>query len=141
MQIRRSQVSGSMRWSRVCVCLCVWCQDPAQAVGSSNCITQMEAAGPDGEDLYISCTMPSIELGTVGGGTNLLPQQACLQVKSPQRLDAMMTLASRCKFPSVVFRCSVFKVPAPASLARTPVSWPAWCVAPCWRGSCPSWLR
>lgn len=24
--------------------------------------------------------MPSIELGTVGGGTNLAPQQACLQV-------------------------------------------------------------
>lgn len=40
----------------------------------------MEAAGPTGEDLYISCTMPSIELGTVGGGTNLAPQQACLQV-------------------------------------------------------------
>uniref|UniRef100_A0A3Q0RBT0 3-hydroxy-3-methylglutaryl coenzyme A reductase n=1 Tax=Amphilophus citrinellus TaxID=61819 RepID=A0A3Q0RBT0_AMPCI len=55
-------------------------QDPAQTVGSSNCITQMEAVGPGGEDLYISCTMPSIELGTVGGGTNLSPQQACLQM-------------------------------------------------------------
>ncbi|XP_047228009.1 3-hydroxy-3-methylglutaryl-coenzyme A reductase-like [Girardinichthys multiradiatus] len=55
-------------------------QDPAQTVGSSSCITQMEAAGPDGEDLYISCTMPSIELGTVGGGTNLPPQQVCLQM-------------------------------------------------------------
>ncbi|XP_060934707.1 3-hydroxy-3-methylglutaryl-coenzyme A reductase-like [Limanda limanda] len=53
-------------------------QDPAQTVGSSNCITLMEPAGANGEDLYISCTMPSIELGTVGGGTNLLPQQACL---------------------------------------------------------------
>ena len=58
-------------------------QDPAQTVGSSNCITQMEASGPGGEDLYISCTMPSIELGTVGGGTNLPPQQACLQVRGP----------------------------------------------------------
>ncbi|KAJ8405664.1 hypothetical protein AAFF_G00316440 [Aldrovandia affinis] len=55
-------------------------QDPAQTVGSSNCITLMEAAGPTGEDLYISCTMPSIELGTVGGGTNLPPQQSCLQM-------------------------------------------------------------
>uniref|UniRef100_A0A8C7P1J1 3-hydroxy-3-methylglutaryl coenzyme A reductase n=1 Tax=Oncorhynchus mykiss TaxID=8022 RepID=A0A8C7P1J1_ONCMY len=43
-------------------------QDPAQTVGSSNCITLMEQVGPEGEDLYISCTMPSIELGTVGGG-------------------------------------------------------------------------
>ena len=41
----------------------------------------MEASGPTNEDLYISCTMPSIEIGTVGGGTNLLPQQACLQVR------------------------------------------------------------
>lgn len=58
-------------------------QDPAQTVGSSNCITIMEASGHTGEDLYISCTMPSIELGTVGGGTNLPPQQACLQVCTP----------------------------------------------------------
>ncbi|KAK6316123.1 hypothetical protein J4Q44_G00136470 [Coregonus suidteri] len=59
-------------------------QDPAQTVGSSNCITLMEQAGPEGEDLYISCTMPSIELGTVGGGTNLAPQQACLQMLGVQ---------------------------------------------------------
>uniref|UniRef100_A0A4W6FK64 3-hydroxy-3-methylglutaryl coenzyme A reductase n=1 Tax=Lates calcarifer TaxID=8187 RepID=A0A4W6FK64_LATCA len=59
-------------------------QDPAQSVGSSNCITLMEASGPVGEDLYISCTMPSIELGTVGGGTNLPPQQACLQMLGVQ---------------------------------------------------------
>ncbi|XP_053509966.1 3-hydroxy-3-methylglutaryl-CoA reductase a isoform X1 [Ictalurus furcatus] len=59
-------------------------QDPAQTVGSSNCITLMETSGPTGEDLYISCTMPSIELGTVGGGTNLAPQQACLQMLGVQ---------------------------------------------------------
>lgn len=59
-------------------------QDPAQSVGSSNCITLMEASGPTGEDLYITCTMPSIELGTVGGGTNLAPQQACLQMLGVQ---------------------------------------------------------
>uniref|UniRef100_A0A3P8ZN69 3-hydroxy-3-methylglutaryl coenzyme A reductase n=1 Tax=Esox lucius TaxID=8010 RepID=A0A3P8ZN69_ESOLU len=59
-------------------------QDPAQTVGSSNCITLMEQVGPKGDDLYISCTMPSIELGTVGGGTNLAPQQACLQMLGVQ---------------------------------------------------------
>uniref|UniRef100_A0A673U292 3-hydroxy-3-methylglutaryl-coenzyme A reductase n=1 Tax=Suricata suricatta TaxID=37032 RepID=A0A673U292_SURSU len=59
-------------------------QDAAQNVGSSNCITLMEASGPRNEDLYISCTMPSIEIGTVGGGTNLLPQQACLQMLGVQ---------------------------------------------------------
>ena len=38
----------------------------------------MERSGPKGEDLYMSCTMPSIEIGTVGGGTILPPQSACL---------------------------------------------------------------
>jgi hydroxymethylglutaryl-CoA reductase (NADPH) len=51
-------------------------QDPAQNVESSNCITLMEET-TDG-DLWISCTMPSIEVGTVGGGTSLEAQSACL---------------------------------------------------------------
>uniref|UniRef100_A0ABM5FTL2 3-hydroxy-3-methylglutaryl coenzyme A reductase n=1 Tax=Pogona vitticeps TaxID=103695 RepID=A0ABM5FTL2_9SAUR len=63
-------------------------QDAAQNVSSSNCITLMESAGPTNEDLYISCTMPSIEIGTVGGGTNLLPQQACLQMLGVQGASA-----------------------------------------------------
>ena len=50
----------------------------------------MEASGPTNEDLYISCTMPSIEIGTVGGGTNLLPQQAGLQVR---HVGALPTVA------------------------------------------------
>ncbi|KAH0952187.1 hypothetical protein HN011_000262 [Eciton burchellii] len=53
-------------------------QDPAQNVGSSNCMTLMEPWGEEGRDLYISCTMPSIEVGTVGGGTGLPAQEACL---------------------------------------------------------------
>jgi len=52
-------------------------QDPAQNVESSNCITLMEET-PEG-DLWISCTMPSIEVGTVGGGTGLPAQSACLK--------------------------------------------------------------
>ncbi|XP_078071049.1 3-hydroxy-3-methylglutaryl-CoA reductase a [Mustelus asterias] len=59
-------------------------QDPAQNVSSSNCITLMESTGISNEDLYISCTMPSIEVGTVGGGTNLPPQQTCLQMLGVQ---------------------------------------------------------
>lgn len=61
-------------------------QDPAQNVGSSNCMTLMEPWGADGSDLYVSCTMPSIEIGTVGGGTGLPAQGACLAmlgVKGP----------------------------------------------------------
>lgn len=55
-------------------------QDPAQTVASCNCITLVEATGENNEDLYISCTMPSLEVGTVGGGTILPPQAACLKM-------------------------------------------------------------
>jgi len=54
-------------------------QDCAQNVESSNCITQMEACN-DGKDLYITVTMPSIEVGTVGGGTGLPAQSQCLDI-------------------------------------------------------------
>lgn len=36
------------------------------------------AARDRAQALYVSCTMPSIEVGTVGGGTNLAAQAACL---------------------------------------------------------------
>uniref|UniRef100_A0A0B7BAU7 3-hydroxy-3-methylglutaryl coenzyme A reductase n=1 Tax=Arion vulgaris TaxID=1028688 RepID=A0A0B7BAU7_9EUPU len=55
-------------------------QDPAQNIASSNCLMLMEATGPLNDDLHISCTMPSIEVGTVGGGTVLPPQAACLEM-------------------------------------------------------------
>ncbi|XP_058777650.1 3-hydroxy-3-methylglutaryl-coenzyme A reductase 1-like [Vicia villosa] len=54
-------------------------QDPAQNVESSHCITMMEAVN-DGKDLHVSVTMPSIEVGTVGGGTQLASQSACLNL-------------------------------------------------------------
>ncbi|CAH2351098.1 3-hydroxy-3-methylglutaryl-coenzyme A reductase 1 [[Candida] railenensis] len=52
-------------------------QDPAQNVESSNCITLMNNI--DG-DLQISVSMPSIEVGTIGGGTILQPQGAMLDL-------------------------------------------------------------
>ncbi|BAT99848.1 hypothetical protein LR48_Vigan06g062900 [Vigna angularis] len=54
-------------------------QDPAQNVESSHCITMMEPVN-DAKDLHISVTMPSIEVGTVGGGTQLASQSACLNL-------------------------------------------------------------
>ncbi|BAT75278.1 hypothetical protein VIGAN_01311200 [Vigna angularis var. angularis] len=54
-------------------------QDPAQNVESSHCITMMEAVN-GGKDLHVSVTMPSIEVGTVGGGTQLASQSACLNL-------------------------------------------------------------
>jgi hydroxymethylglutaryl-CoA reductase (NADPH) len=61
-------------------------QDVAQNVESSSCITLMEKT--EEGDLYISVTMPSVEVGTVGGGTNLPGQSSCLdilKVKGPAK--------------------------------------------------------
>ncbi|KAI4198066.1 MAG: hypothetical protein LQ350_005507 [Teloschistes chrysophthalmus] len=78
-------------------------QDPAQVVGSSNCMTLMEPfvlipppppfssmifpqnspqlrEMTEHGDLRISVSMPSIEVGTVGGGTVLEPQGAMLDL-------------------------------------------------------------
>ncbi|CCH45937.1 3-hydroxy-3-methylglutaryl-CoA reductase [Wickerhamomyces ciferrii] len=53
-------------------------QDPAQNVESSNCMTLMKET-PEG-DLQISVSMPSIEVGTIGGGTILDPQGSMLEL-------------------------------------------------------------
>ncbi|KAI9847163.1 MAG: hypothetical protein M1837_003025 [Sclerophora amabilis] len=52
-------------------------QDPAQNVESSNCLTVMKKLD---DNLQISVYMPSIEVGTVGGGTLLEPQRAMLDL-------------------------------------------------------------
>jgi hydroxymethylglutaryl-CoA reductase (NADPH) len=52
-------------------------QDPAQVVESANCITIMKNLNGN---LQISVTMPSLEVGTLGGGTILDPQGAMLDM-------------------------------------------------------------
>lgn len=52
-------------------------QDPAQVVGGSMSITTCEDI--DG-DLYISVRMPTVEVGTVGGGTRLPCQREALSM-------------------------------------------------------------
>nr|QSL83309.1 3-hydroxy-3-methylglutaryl-coenzyme A reductase like [Nigella sativa] len=61
-------------------------QDPAQNIESSHCITMMEAVN-NGRDLHVSVTMPSIEVGTVGGGTQLASQSACLNLLGVKGAD------------------------------------------------------
>lgn len=53
-------------------------QDPAQVVESSTCLTSMNKSAEG--DLIITVTMPSIEVGTVGGGTSLEAQHAMLDL-------------------------------------------------------------
>jgi hydroxymethylglutaryl-CoA reductase (NADPH) len=62
-------------------------QDPAQNVESSTCLTLMEPAN-GGKDLYMSVNMPSLEVGTVGGGTALPGQSSCLQLLSVRGANA-----------------------------------------------------
>ncbi|KAH7156734.1 hydroxymethylglutaryl-coenzyme A reductase-domain-containing protein [Dactylonectria macrodidyma] len=52
-------------------------QDPAQVVESANCITIMKNLNGA---LQISVSMPSLEVGTLGGGTILEPQSAMLDM-------------------------------------------------------------
>jgi hydroxymethylglutaryl-CoA reductase (NADPH) len=53
-------------------------QDAACVAESSMGITRFEKT--DNGDLYASVTLPSIVVGTVGGGTGLPSQNACLQI-------------------------------------------------------------
>lgn len=52
-------------------------QDPAHVVEGSIGITTAEMQG---KDLYISVYMPSVEVGTVGGGTGLATQREALSI-------------------------------------------------------------
>ncbi|CAH8572977.1 unnamed protein product [Schistosoma turkestanicum] len=54
-------------------------QDLAQVVDSSACLTQLEVDSSD-NSLVASVTMPCLEVGTVGGGTRLPAQRACLDL-------------------------------------------------------------
>ena len=52
-------------------------QDPAHVVEGSNAITTVDAV-PGG--VYVSASLPSLQVGTVGGGTGIATQQACLSM-------------------------------------------------------------
>ncbi|AGN00661.1 3-hydroxy-3-methylglutaryl-CoA reductase [Salinarchaeum sp. Harcht-Bsk1] len=52
-------------------------QDAAQVVEGSNAITTIEDRG---DELYASVSLASLEVGTVGGGTNLATQSEALEV-------------------------------------------------------------
>ncbi len=59
-------------------------QDAAQVVESSSGYTITEIRG---KDLYISVTLPSLEIGTVGGGTGLPTQREALSIMKVHGAD------------------------------------------------------
>lgn len=77
-------------------------QDPAQNVTSSNCITLMEPYGETGEDLYLSCSMPSLEVGTVGGGTALPAQSCCLDMLGVKGSNLENPGSNACQLAKVI---------------------------------------
>jgi len=61
-------------------------QDAAQVVTSSMCLTSMKKTSSG--DLMVTCDMKCLEVGTVGGGTILAPQQTCLQMLKCRKPEA-----------------------------------------------------
>jgi len=52
-------------------------QDPAHTIHGSTCITTVDLTD---FGVYVSVTLPSLPVGTVGGGTGLETQRECLQI-------------------------------------------------------------
>jgi len=79
-----SSVAGSIGGNNaqaaniITACFLATGQDVAQVVESSTCLTLMETTPRMG--VRVSVTLPSLEVATVGGGTGLKAQKACLKV-------------------------------------------------------------
>lgn len=69
-------------------------QDAACVAESAVGVTRFENAG-DGS-LYASVTLPAVIVGTVGGGTNLPSQQACLEILNLPVVDRCRAFAELC---------------------------------------------
>jgi hydroxymethylglutaryl-CoA reductase (NADPH) len=61
----------------IAACFIACGQDAAHVVEGSNCITTAELVEGGA---YVSVTLPSLQLGTVGGGTGIDTQRECLQI-------------------------------------------------------------
>ncbi len=73
-------------------------QDAAQVVESSSGYTWTEVRG---KGLYISVTMPSLEIGTVGGGTHLATQSEALSILGVQGVGKTPGINSK-KFAEII---------------------------------------
>ena len=76
-------------------------QDAAQVVESSMSIVTAEIT--DDGQLYVSITMPSLEIGTLGGGMNLPTQKECLSILECQGFDKEKPPGSQAKKLAEIF--------------------------------------
>jgi len=55
-----------------------------------------------GEDLYVSCPMPSVQTGTLLGGTSLLGQSACLEMLGVRGANSQTPRANTKQFARIL---------------------------------------
>ncbi|MGC9436148.1 MAG: hydroxymethylglutaryl-CoA reductase (NADPH) [Methanomicrobiales archaeon] len=74
--VRAGSLGFNAQAANIIAALYIACgQDPAHVVEGSSCITTVER---EEGGVYVTVTAPVIQVGTVGGGTGLGPQAACL---------------------------------------------------------------
>lgn len=69
-------------------------QDVASVTESATGILRMELT--DDHDLYVSLTLPSLVVGTVGGGTHLSTQRECLEILDCNGVEHAIKFARIC---------------------------------------------
>ena len=91
-------------------------QDAACVAESAVGVTRFELA--EGDGLYAAVTLPNLIVGTVGGGTGLPSQRACLDILGLAGVDHAHALAELCAALSLAGELSIAGALAAGEFAR-----------------------
>lgn len=93
--IQSGSIGVQGHFANACAALYIACgQDPACVAESAVGVTRFEVT--EAGDLYASVTLPSVVVGTVGGGTALPSQRACLEIMGLAGPGKAQALAEVC---------------------------------------------
>jgi len=93
--IQSGSIGAQGHFANALAALYIACgQDPACVAESSVGVTRFEVT--ESGDLYAAVTLPSIVVGTVGGGTGLPSQRACLEILGMAGKGKAQSLAELC---------------------------------------------
>lgn len=93
--IQSGSIGAQGHFANALTALYIACgQDPACVAESSVGVTRFEVT--ESGDLYAAVTLPSIIVGTVGGGTGLPSQRACLEILGMAGTGKAQALAELC---------------------------------------------
>lgn len=95
-------------------------QDAACVAESAVGVTRFEHT--EGGALYASVTLPAVVAGTVGGGTKLPSQQACLRILDLPRMNASRAFAEICAALVLAGELSIIGALAAGEFARAHAS-------------------